>query len=59
MLKKGNSASRVWRVCQKKVLGRVKFGKYSQTCVQRPHLGPEKSGRLTEVSDKTDIYTGH
>ncbi len=32
--------------------------KYSQTCVQRPHLGPEKSGRLTEVSDKIDIYTG-
>jgi hypothetical protein len=31
---------------------------YSQTCVQRPHLGPEKSGRLTEVSDKTEIYTG-
>jgi hypothetical protein len=29
--------------------------KYSQTCVQRPPLGPEKSGRLTEVSDKTEI----
>jgi hypothetical protein len=29
---------------------------YSQTCVQRPPLGPEKSGRLTEVSDKTEIY---
>jgi hypothetical protein len=28
---------------------------YSQTCVQRPPLGPEKRGRLTEVSDKTDI----
>jgi hypothetical protein len=28
---------------------------YSQTCVQRPPLGPEKSGRLTEVSDKTEI----
>ena len=32
--------------------------KYSQTCVQRPPSGPEKSGRLTEVSDKTEIYTG-
>ena len=32
---------------------------YSQTCVQRPPLGPEKSGRLTEVSDKTEILTGH
>jgi hypothetical protein len=31
------------------------FLKYSQTCVQRPRLGPEKSGRLTEVSDKTEI----
>ncbi len=29
--------------------------KYSQICVQRPPLGPEKSGRLTEVSDKTEI----
>jgi hypothetical protein len=29
--------------------------KYNQTCVQGPALGPEKSGRLTEVSDKTDI----
>jgi hypothetical protein len=28
---------------------------YSQTCVQRPDLGPQKSGRLTEVSDKTEI----
>jgi hypothetical protein len=28
---------------------------YSQTCEQRPPLGPEKSGRLTEVSDKTEI----
>jgi hypothetical protein len=28
---------------------------YSQTCVQRPPLGPEKSVRLTEVSDKTEI----
>ena len=24
---------------------------YSQTCVQRPPLGPEKSGRLKEVPD--------
>ena len=32
--------------------------KYSQTCVQRPPLAPEKSGRLTEVSDKTEIQTG-
>ena len=28
---------------------------YSQTCVQRPPLGPEKSGRLKEVPDKTEI----
>jgi hypothetical protein len=28
---------------------------YSQTCGQRPPLGPEKSNRLTEVSDNTDI----
>ncbi len=28
---------------------------YSQTCVQRPSLRPEKSGRLKEVSDKTEI----
>jgi hypothetical protein len=26
--------------------------KYSQTCVQQPPLGPEKSGRLKEVPDK-------
>jgi hypothetical protein len=25
---------------------------FSQTCVQQPPLGPEKSGRLTEVYDK-------
>ncbi len=31
------------------------FWEYSQTCVQRPPLGPEKSGHLTEVSDKTEI----
>jgi hypothetical protein len=37
---------------------RGKFKIYSQTCVQRPPLGPEKSGRLTEVSDKTEIKTG-
>jgi hypothetical protein len=35
-----------------------KFSKYSHTCVQRPPSGPEKSGRLTEVSEKTEIYTG-
>jgi hypothetical protein len=29
---------------------------YSQTCVQKPPLGPENSGRLTEVSDKMKIY---
>jgi hypothetical protein len=34
------------------------FHNYSQTCVQRPPSGPEKSGRLTEVSDKIEIYTG-
>ncbi len=28
---------------------------YSQTCVQRPPLGPKKSSRLTEVSDKNEI----
>ncbi len=28
---------------------------YSQTCVQRPLLGPGKSCRLTEVPDKTEI----
>jgi hypothetical protein len=28
---------------------------YSQTYAQRPPLGPEKSSRLTEVSDKTKI----
>ena len=28
---------------------------YSQTCVHWPPLGPEKSGRLTEVPDKTEI----
>jgi hypothetical protein len=27
---------------------------YSQTCVQRPPLEPEKSGRWTEVPDKTE-----
>ena len=27
----------------------------SQTCVQRPPLGPQKSVRLTEVLDKSDI----
>jgi hypothetical protein len=31
---------------------------YSQTCVQRPPLGPEKSGRWKEVPDKTEILTG-
>jgi hypothetical protein len=25
---------------------------YSQTCVQRPPLGPEKSGRSEEMPDK-------
>ncbi len=34
---------------------KLKVKKYSQTCVQRPPLGPEKSGRLIEVPDKTDI----
>jgi hypothetical protein len=29
--------------------------KYSQTYVQRPPLGPVKSGRLVEVSDKSEI----
>ncbi len=28
---------------------------YSQTCVQRPPLGPEKSGRLKEGPDKSEI----
>jgi Ca2+/Na+ antiporter len=28
---------------------------YSQTCVQRPPLGPEKSGRLKEGTDKSEI----
>ncbi len=27
----------------------------SQTCVQRPPMGPEKSALLSEVSDKTEI----
>ena len=31
---------------------------YSQTCEQRPPLGPQKSGRLKKVPDKTEIYTG-
>jgi len=31
---------------------------YSQTCVQRPPLGPEKNGHLKEVSDKNEIFTG-
>ncbi len=31
---------------------------YSQTCVQRPPLGPEKSGRWKEVPDKNEILTG-
>jgi hypothetical protein len=34
------------------------FSKYSQTCVQRPPLGPEKSDRWKEVPDKTEILTG-
>ncbi len=29
--------------------------KYSQTCIQRLPLGPEKSGRLKEGPDKTEI----
>ena len=28
---------------------------YNQTCLQRPPLGPEKSGRLKEGPDKTEI----
>jgi hypothetical protein len=28
---------------------------YSQTCVQWTDLGPQKSSRLTEVFDKTEI----
>ncbi len=32
---------------------------YSQTCIQRPPLGPEKSGSLKEGPDKTEIYTCH
>jgi hypothetical protein len=28
---------------------------YRKTCVQRPPLGPEKSGRFIEVPDKTEI----
>jgi hypothetical protein len=28
---------------------------YSQTCVQRPPLGLEKSGRLKEGPDKSEI----
>ncbi len=31
------------------------LSKYSQTCVQRPPLGPEKSGPLKEVPDETEI----
>jgi hypothetical protein len=31
---------------------------YSQTCVQRPPLGLEKSGRLKQGHDKSEIYTG-
>jgi hypothetical protein len=31
---------------------------YSKTCVPRPPLGPEKSGRWKEVPDKTEILTG-
>jgi len=31
---------------------------YSQTCVLRPPLGAEKIGRLEEVPDKNEIYTG-
>ncbi len=32
--------------------------KYSQTCVQRPPLGPEKTGRLKERPDKSESMTG-
>ncbi len=28
---------------------------YSRTCVQQPPLSPEKSGRLAEVHDKSEI----
>jgi hypothetical protein len=39
------------------ILNKAKLG-YSQTCVQWPPLGPEKSGRLIEVPDKTEIVDG-
>jgi hypothetical protein len=29
--------------------------KYNQTCVQQPPFGPEKSGRLKEGPDKSEI----
>jgi hypothetical protein len=40
---------------EKKLTRQLEFVMYSQACVQRPPLGPEKSSRLTEVSDKTEI----
>jgi hypothetical protein len=39
----------------KKYKNRICFLKYSQTCVQRPPLGPGKSGRLKEVPDLIEV----
>ncbi len=35
-----------------------KLTRYSQTCAQRPPLGPEKSVGLKEGPDKSEIKTG-
>jgi hypothetical protein len=44
-----NSTNGHYQVISLPLLVFTIFGKYCQT------LGPEKSGRLTEVSDKTEI----
>ncbi len=51
----GISAGRCWQVSivQRWPLAQVWL--YSLYCLQRPPLGPEKSGRLTEVPAKTEI----
>jgi hypothetical protein len=36
----------------------INYPVYSQTCVQQPPLGPEKSGGLKEVPDKIEVKTG-
>jgi hypothetical protein len=44
-----------WKHGSGLTLKKITYLQYSQTCIQRPPLGPEKSGRLIEVPDKTEI----